>query len=146
MFDKAHERYKWIKRQVGMDEECLHLMGRLRNEKCMGDKMKAAIRLEGGLAKLFLGIGLLLTGSAHQIVHADLIEISQGFPYFRRYIPPAVFIIGVASLCTVEQLCQILLLQITVLPQIPYPPVHNFTPFVLYFHQYIQNKMLYCLI
>ena len=44
MFDKAHERYKWIKCQVELDEEYLHLMGRLRNEKCMGDKMKAAIR------------------------------------------------------------------------------------------------------
>ena len=29
MFDKAHERYKWIKRQVELDEEYLHLMGRL---------------------------------------------------------------------------------------------------------------------
>ena len=33
MFDKAHERYKWIKRQVEMDEEYLHLMGRLRENE-----------------------------------------------------------------------------------------------------------------
>ena len=33
MFDKAHERYKWIKRQVEMDEEYLHLMERLRNNQ-----------------------------------------------------------------------------------------------------------------
>ena len=128
MFDKAHERYKWIKGQVELDEEYLYLMGRLRNEKCIGDKIKATIRLEGGLAGLFFGIGLLLAGSAHQIVHTDLIEIGQGFPYFRGYIPPAVFIIGVASLCAIEQLCQILLLQITILPQISYPPVHNTAP------------------
>ena len=146
MIDKAHEHYKWIKNQQETDEEYLHLMDRLRNEKCIGDKIKAAIHLEGGLAGLFLGIGLLLTGSTHQIIHANLIEISQGFPHFRRYIPSAVFIIGVASLCAVEQLCQVLLLQITILPQISYPPVHNSTPFALYFHQYIQNKLLYCVI
>ena len=44
MENKAHERYKWIKRQVEMDEEYLHRMGRLRNEKYIGDKIKAAIR------------------------------------------------------------------------------------------------------
>ena len=33
MFDKAHERYKWIKRQVETDEEYLHLMGRLRQNE-----------------------------------------------------------------------------------------------------------------
>ena len=33
MFDKAHERYKWIKRQVETDEEYLHLMGRLRENE-----------------------------------------------------------------------------------------------------------------
>ena len=30
MFDKAHDRYRWIKQQVETDEEYLHLMGRLR--------------------------------------------------------------------------------------------------------------------
>ena len=30
MFDKAHERYKWIKNQQETDEEYLHLMERLR--------------------------------------------------------------------------------------------------------------------
>lgn len=30
MFDKAHERYKWINRQLETDEEILHLMERLR--------------------------------------------------------------------------------------------------------------------
>ena len=33
MFEKAHERYKWIKRQVELDEEYLHLMGRLRESE-----------------------------------------------------------------------------------------------------------------
>ena len=30
MFDKAHERYKWIRRQEETDEEYLYLMERLR--------------------------------------------------------------------------------------------------------------------
>ena len=30
MFDKAHERYKWIQHQVQTDGEYLHLMERLR--------------------------------------------------------------------------------------------------------------------
>ena len=76
----------------------------------------------------------------------DAITVRQFAQHFRWYVPFSIFIIGVAGLCAVEQLCQVLLLQITILPQVSYPPVHNSTPFALYFHQYIQNKLLYCVI
>ena len=33
MFDRAHQRYKWIKEQVEVDEEYLYLMGRLRENQ-----------------------------------------------------------------------------------------------------------------
>ena len=33
MYDKAHERFKWIMRQVETDTECLYLMKRLRENE-----------------------------------------------------------------------------------------------------------------
>ena len=45
MFDKAHERYKWIKCQVELDEEYLHLLGRLRqNEPAFHAAMAALLQ------------------------------------------------------------------------------------------------------
>ena len=45
MENKAHERYKWIKQQVEIDEEYLHLMRRLReNEPAFQAAMNALSR------------------------------------------------------------------------------------------------------
>ena len=42
MENKAHERYKWIKQQMEIDEEYLHLMRRLReNEPAFQAAMNA---------------------------------------------------------------------------------------------------------
>ncbi len=57
MENKAHERYKWINRQLETDEEILHLLARLReNEPAFQAAMNALPREHRDSVTEHLGI------------------------------------------------------------------------------------------
>ena len=92
---------------------------------------------------LFLRVGGFHIGPAQEVVHADTVKIGQLIQGFRGNVPSAVFVVGVAGLGAVQQLRQILLLQVTILPKVADSPVHSLTPFPEVYLQYIQNVLLY---
>ena len=66
-------------------------------------------------------------GQAEEIVRGHLIETGQPDQHIRGNIPLAQLVVAVDLLGAIQDLCQMLLLQIPVLPEVPYSLVHGIT-------------------
>ena len=65
------------------------------------------------------GIRRFDIGAAEEVIHADVVVVRERVEDAHRDIEPTKFIVGICGLVDLEHLCQILLLQVPVFPQVP---------------------------
>ena len=67
---------------------------------------------------LFLRIGLLFIGSAHQVIQADMVVVCQFYGKFQGQRALLSFVFGIERLVTQQKVRNFLLCQVVVLPQV----------------------------
>ena len=101
--------------------ESLHLRQKSRSLKGLRDFF---------FCRLF--VDFFPVGAAKEIVHADLIKVSQGTEYMRRDHPLSAFIISICPLGNIDCCSHLRLREVVIFPQVTDP--------VVLFHTHHQEK------